>query len=250
MTTLVSTGAPVRFVPPDQAGKPEREQTAYYVKPAGVFEKPLYRRICAERAGSFPTDETMFATVRRGLESSGREDLLAVVDDYEPVYREFEEALREARALATPEEREERVRGHEVPPDLAAAMEDVESLLMGGFEPYRLYHARRVYYMEVAAIVSFQLLCTGWDNGAVDFKRNQNGIPSDVMDKLPAGHVEYAGDRAIGLMTLSGEEEKNSDSPSPGASTEATSSTAKDGPRKTPRPRGKAGASRKSAGKS
>lgn len=228
MTELVSTCVPVRFVPDDQAGKPEAEQTAYLLKPAGAYDEALYRRACAERGGRFYTDEEMLACLRRGLEEMKRADLLPDVAAYEAV-------------MDDPDG---------VPPDVNGRLEDVEEVALAGFEPYRRRHAARRYFVDVAPIEAFRVFCVGWENAGVDFARNQTGVPAELLDSLPRRHVWAAGDKAIQLMMLGGDAEKNSGSPSPGASTETPSPTAADGPPTAPPPRAKAGGSRKSAGKS
>ena len=224
--TAVSTRAPVRFVPDDQKDRPENEQIAYLLKPAGVLDGPQWRQAMGRIGARFTPDDEMLRCVRRGLEAIGRPDLLPPVEAYE-------DAMAEGG----------------VTPAMTADIEDVEEILIAGYPPYAARHAARRYYMDVAPIMTFRLHCVGWENVPdVQFTRNQDGIPWDVMDRLPDGHVEEAGDRAFELNILRKEEEKNSASPSPGASTEVTSQSAKDGPPKAPPRKGKAGASRKSAG--
>ena len=225
MNVLVSTREPVRFVPADQEAKPEGEQIAYLLKPAGAYDEALYRRACAERGGRFYGDREMLTSLRRGLAAMGRDDLLPAVDAFEAVMDD----------------------PAGVPADIDGAIEDVEEVVMAAFEPYRRRHAARRYYLDVAPIEAFRVFCVDWENTGADFMRNQNGVPPELLDDLPRGHVAEAGGRAVELMMLGAGEEKNSDSPSPGRSSETTSPTATDAP-STARPERKtSGRSRKLA---
>ena len=90
-------------------------------------------------------------------------------------------------------------------------------------------------------------LCSALADTGMDFMRNQNGVPPELLDGLPRGHVAEAGNKAVELMMLGAGEEKNSDSPSLGPSSETTSPTATDALPTTRPGKKPSGRSRKSA---
>ena len=229
---LVSTREPVRFVPSDQADRPEEEQVAYLIKPPSIYERPRFRRACLEHGARFHTDVELVACLREGVAAllPGEADAIRRTDLLETV-----DAFAAARIAG------------DVDPELAVRMEAIEEIVTGGYEPYAQKVASRGHFVDIAPIEAFRLFVVGWENLDLPFSRSRTGIPLAVLERVPEAHVYEAGLKAFELISLPEDEEKKSPSPSPGASGPRTSPTASATPPTIPPPPKTSGRSRKSA---
>ena len=151
-------------------------------------------RDLAALGASYPADEHMFALLRNGIRA-------LVAADEQAQWLEFVDQYE-----ALPDER----------PRMAERMQFLEAELRRRYPPYAQALADRSFWLAVSPIVAARRFLRGWENVSLPFRRSEEGlVPESLIDALPEDHVRAIGGRAMELMYVDAEAEKNSASPSP-----------------------------------
>ena len=244
MARLLSTKEPLRFVPPDQAERPEDEQVAYHILPPSVYSAPKLNRAVKSQGARLVTMVDILDALDEGLRALLPEDAqaetlatrLATVEDY--------------RRWLMSEDKKERLR----------AILDQDHAVHGLFRIVSRHYpklsdlsADMDWYWDVLGIEAARLQVSNWENltgpdgEAVPCKRGLEGLTDASLQAIPERHLKAIGLYVHGLLSPSEAEAKNSESPPPGPSAPSSSkATAKKPPQKS-RSKTTPGRSRKSA---
>lgn len=247
---LSSTQNHRRITPRDQLDKPENERIVYQLRPGSVYDRGEFKRRCCARGAQYVPDDQTQASLRRGLtemlgeaaDADQLQEFLALVDAAEPYFAAAAEVLDLTRAGAPMDVVLAASRAARMPDGMVERFEHLQSLVMRGFPPFAAKLADREFWKQIAPIEAFRMTVSAVENADFKIARAQDGVTEETLLRVPDDHLREVGFAAIDLMFLSGSEEKNSASPSPGNSTHKSSRTAKTGRKTTRRPRAKAGA--------
>jgi hypothetical protein len=199
----VSAKELVRFTPEQQDdGEPG---VVYLIKPASVKERSRF-------------EETLAAN-----------GVVNVSD------RQFTDGMKQAvRALVEPdavpaiivliEEAEHRTaKGEPFDDDLRRQMEEIEFEMAEAYPPFAKLRARRLRRLSMLPIIACQMFLKGVENLDIQLKFAGNMLTDDSLEQLDSDHLSLIGWKAVSLMFLGREQEKNSASLSPSVSSPTTS---------------------------
>jgi hypothetical protein len=199
----VSTTQPVRFTPPGCEGE---GAPVYLIEVPSVLTRPLFYRTLVERGVSLPPDSELRAALEDGIreviEPWQQEELLAVSAAYWDAIA--------ADPAGVPDEARQRY--FDMTRQLAPLLPEV-----------RRISAAQTYFFELLPVVACECFLKGAENSPVEFKLAGGMLSRSTLTALPPGHVTAVGNKALELMNLSRDQEKNSESPSPSPSSPATS---------------------------
>ncbi len=195
----VSSKQTVEFTPPDAM---EREpRPVFRLQVPTLLQRAQWRRALNEHGATYPSDAQLLAALRedlRAINPGNLDQLLEQVDAFE--------AAVDGEKL-------------KLAPDMLA----FETLCRGIGGAYSQALARRGYWGDLAPLVAAQMFVVGWEHAGPAFKRGHDGVDHDALAALPDAWLRSVGWKAIGLMTLSGDAEKNSAAPSSSPDAPATS---------------------------
>lgn len=232
MTYPASTREAEAFTPASLANM--TSPPSFRIKPASEADKrALGKLLITENLRHHPAKAIREETLR-GLRAGWSEDDYAAnegrIRAYWDAFDQHVEATS-GEASPTPFEHED-----------SEAMEALSKQVFEAWPPLRGMAADNADYDATWPSVILSVMLTGWKNLDVKFRREARIIPLDTialirkqLDKLEReeGAIEGVAfmqlcAKAAGLFGLTGDEEKNSASPSPSAKTPTTSTT--DGP--------------------
>lgn len=207
---------------------------SFRIKPASEADKrALGKLLITENLRSHPVPMIREETLR-GLRAGWSEEDFAAnegrIRAYWDAYDQHVEATRDAPDPAP---------FHH---DDAEAMEALSKQVYEAWPPLRAMAADNADYDATWPSVILSVMLTGWKNLDVKFRREAGIIPLDTIARIRKQLEKLERDegvpegiafmqlcaKAAGLFGLTGDEEKNSASPSPSAKTPTTSTT--DGP--------------------
>jgi hypothetical protein len=166
----------------------------YHIRVPSGRGRAAWRRDVAMAGARLPAKAELFEALRSGVKAIGPsnlDELLAKLD--------LAEAIEAGKA--------------DPDADLAREISAFETQMMG--DPgYSVLVAARTYWFEIAPLIAASHFLTGWENLDLPFARKGDRVPDDLLDALPQGHVQQIGLKAINLMSVSKDQEKNSASPS------------------------------------
>jgi len=233
MEILHRAGALVEFTP--VTGR----RRTYSIRTPGVTDRAVIRRQVRALGAQYWVPDVMRESLLAGLDGlAGNIGDAEQVEKLRSVIETYYAAVDGVLKKGVKAER------------LLSEFQEVESLIRRAWQPYAQKFADNEFYLSVHAQEAVRALVVGWvgDDDAtlpVGVISGHGGLSEDDMVRIPPEHMNELDWRIAELMYLSGSEEKNSVSPSPGDSGPETSPTARTTPKKT-RPRKKtAGASRK-----
>ena len=244
MSKVLSTKQPLRFVPHDQAERPEAERIAYHVLPPSVYSAPKLNRAVRSQGARHVTTADVLDALEEGIrallpaeeQAAVRAERLATVADY--------------RAWTQHESAEERVRAEL---DRDHEVHELFRIVARHYPKLSELAADRDWYWDVLGIEAARLQVCGWENLPGDdgtpavCERVLEALTEESLAAIPTRHLQPIGMYVLQVLTPSEREAKNSESPPPGPSAQTSSkATARTQPRKT-RSKMTLGPSRKSA---
>ena len=247
MAKLLSTKAPLRFVPQDQAARPECDQIAYHILPPSVYSAPQLNRALKSRGARVISTGEVLDVLEEGIRA------LLPNNDQAEVLEERLAVVADFRAWSQSDSAEQRVlaeldRDHEV--------HELFRIVAQHYPKLADLAADRDWFWDVLGIEAARLQVHDWDNlsgsdGApLACRRGLDGLTDDSLQAIPKNHLQAIGIYVSSLLRPTEREAKNSGSPPPGPRAPSSSkATAKTPPKKTPS-KTTPGRSRKSASKS
>ena len=244
MAKLLSTQAPLRFVPQDQAARPEGERIAYHISPPSVYSAPKLHRAVNAQGARFVTKMDLLDALEDGLRAMLPEE--AQADTLRP-HLAIVAGYRDWYLAAKPEER--------VRVNLTGEHEVFELFEIVARHYPRLseMQADEQWFWDVFGIEGSRLFVVDWENlpgqdGAPAVcERGPDGLTEASLGTIPNHHRQLIGVYVYKLLSPTEQEAKNSGSPPPGSPAPSSSTaTAKTPPQKSPS-RTTPGPSRKSA---
>jgi len=166
----------------------------YLIRVPSLRARAAWRRDVAASGARMPSNAEMFEAMRAALREvapANLDALLEMVDQAEYAAEKGEpldaKAAREIGALET---------------QLLSV--PVYSVLQGA----------RQYWASIAPIIAAQHFIAGWESVGAPYETSRGLVTDAALEALPRGHAEEAGWHAIGLMSVSKDQTKNSASPS------------------------------------
>lgn len=242
---ITSANAVVRFTPrelQDASGRPLPGAPVYLIDPPTLFTRSEWRRELADLGAKMVGAQALIVAMRRGINTVVAEDqraeLLSFVGEFEDSsaslaadIAEFETTIQGVETgegdTAASNAALDRLNRHSA---LIERMEDLEAQMRRMYPPYARMLGEQTYWLETAPLVAARIFLKGGENVAVAVERRNGRIPTELLDALPAGHVQEIGWHAISLMNAIGADAKNSDGPSSSAESQARSTPAKRAP--------------------
>lgn len=175
----------------DAAGDAE---PVYWLRPPTLRTRAAFRRDMQVAAGEFPSDAELLRTVRQGIAEEAIDPAAAGLAD------RAEAELGEPAVPGRPDA-------------LAAVLAELDRLA-SVYEPYRAMVAARGYWGEVQPFHAARHFLAGWSRPE-PLPRRHGAVAEDAIDSIPLDHLVMIGLAALKLFAPSGDQAKNSGSPSP-----------------------------------
>jgi hypothetical protein len=162
----------------------------YHVRVPTLRDRAVWRRAVAEAGARLPSQAELLDALRAALREVAPENLEALLEKVDLF------AAMEAG---------------KVPPDaeLARDMAALETQLLA-VPRYAVLVGARTFWFEIAPLVAAAHFLAGWENAGVDYAAERGRVSDELLGALPQGHAAEMGLRAIGLMSLTPAEAKNS----------------------------------------
>ncbi|MGE0716407.1 MAG: hypothetical protein AB7P02_13280 [Alphaproteobacteria bacterium] len=226
---LLDPKVPHRWVPPDQLLRPEGQQVAYLLQVPRHLDRVAYARGLAEAGAR----RVGYADLAR-LMARGIEEALAPIDPETAdaarravaAYLAEVERWGEVVRAADPEAEAGRRAIEEAMERLARAggiMRPLEDELAELYAPYRRARGDFAVYGRVRGLVAARLMLRGWENVSAAFRRRVDGLPPDLLEVIPDGHLAGIGIEFDRLLTVTEDQARNFASPSRSPSVPETS---------------------------
>jgi hypothetical protein len=222
-TLPISSRETVPYTPEsrcDGEGKPLPGAPVYLVKVASLIERAQWRRDVAALGARYPGNDEIYRALRQAVAAAGPGNEAALLEALD--------RLEAAGAVA------------EDDPDLALANRAAD-VLRPVCPPLAELFAQRAFWAEVAPLQAARRFLRGWsvDGAERELPQSLGLIREDALARLPPGHADAVGWKAISLMRPTEAQEKNSASPSGSATSPRPTGAASD-----PRTADRAGKSR------
>lgn len=176
--------------------KKEKKSMARYANPPKYFvavpdfkSRANMRRAMMAEGAIMPSQDIVFETLRKGIKEEvapdQQEELLSIVEAVEQGKADEDTLIQYTkieRQIAS------------VTPDLARLMGEVE------------------FYRQMMPIIACQMFLKGAENIKFELEFKSGKLTDGCLNKLPSSHITEIGVFALSLMSLSEEQEKNSDS--------------------------------------
>lgn len=231
---ITSAKQVVRFTPRalcDDKGKPKPGAVVYLLQPPTLHTRAEWHRLLSDQGAKHVSSETLYASMRRGINKvvavDQRAELLDFLDSYESRLTEYRDEIVDANARAEGLEdgsEEAKAIGAELLAtfekitDLKDQMDDLEGQMRRMFPPYGRKYGEQLFWMQMAPLTAAAMFLVGAENSEVEISRTAGLVSDDTLSALPTGHALEIGWRAVGLMNAIGDDLKNSDGPSSSAS--------------------------------
>lgn len=231
---------PVEFVPDSELDKPEEERVVYLLKVPTYYEKIDLARAVLARNGRQHSVDDLKRALRRALTrlhapDSPPAEQEELIDLWEAAHLAFLRRVGSGELhTRTDEAREAFMAAFAETQAVDDALAPLADLLAEAEPRYAQMRADNDVYQAIFAGEAGRKFVAGWRGLDVAFERGVTGVPLELLDRLPAGHLRAVARRISELMQPTPAEAKNFDSPSPGPSAVTTSATATT-PRRTRR---------------
>jgi len=219
MSIINNPAEPVRFVPAGQDELPEEQRVVYLLKVPTVWDRISFESQLAARGARQYSLAALIARARgiyAGMESGGPAEVVAMLDDFAAFLREMAATIR--KHDASTEE------GQNAILDQSRRLGEFDATLAPFFDAvaeidpvYARMRADNVAYPMIAAAVAAKKFILGWENLPVEFRRGSDGLPDDLLGRIPEGDMLQVSARLKDLLRPSETSLKNSVSPSSGA---------------------------------
>lgn len=172
---------------------PEREGApTYSIGVPTMAGRATFRRKVEEAGAQFISDAALLEILRDGVREHVSEaqqgEALGIIDAFET--SEDEAALVE----------------------LSALVKDIERQIRAVYPPYIEATAARGYYLSITPLIATRCFLRGIEGG-VKFESKAGTITDECLEKIPEADVKAIGWKACSLMTPTGTQIKNSESP-------------------------------------
>lgn len=188
MTMLpLSARETVPYIP--RAYRDQPDPPVFQIGVPTVLGRAQWRRSVAAHGAQYPDDDALLDAVRAAIEF--------MVD---PADRDKAvEALEAYRAMA-PGDR---------PAELTAKAAELEEMAFKLDERYAALRAERTYWGSVAPLLAFRQFVAGWSGLKAEYAREPEGVSALAMQRVPEALLNEVGLKAIELMTVTEDQEKN-----------------------------------------
>ena len=220
---LISPSEPVIVQPDGPDGR------SYILRTPKHLERPRYRHAVASVGGRRWGQLDMTAALKVAIaemlpdeeDAAERERLTAAVSEHEAGIKRALDDYRRVRSDETTKAVAEAM----VAPPLVV---EIDQTALRHHEDYATKVADRMVYRELAGIAAARMFLTGWEAAESEaplppFRRGLTGVADGLLDLIPTRHFIAIGDRAEELIDPPERMLGNSESESPGPSTESDS---------------------------
>lgn len=189
MTLPLSARERIRFTPATAADAPA--PPVYLIQVPSVLGRAQWQRAVAGLGARYWTDAEMLEALRDGIaaldEPARAAERLDLVDRVA--------SLRDSGDPAVAE--------------LARPLTALERAVRRADPAYAAMLADREFWMVAAPFLAARRFLAGWEGLSLAFARDDDGVPTALMEGLPEGHALAIGWRAIAAMTPSEGQAKN-----------------------------------------
>lgn len=203
------------FVPLDQVGRPEPEQIGYYLKTPRLYDRVRLDRALAARGARRLGLLDVLYVLREGVERALRPEDPGIADTareaidlYEGKVREYAQKIR----AADPEDVEGRVELMAASAGMVEAglaIRPLEDAIADLYPPYAAARGDVQVYQTIRGIECTRMFLTGWKGRPEAFRREVQGVPEDLLQLLPVGHIQEIGEQVDRLFRPTEQARKN-----------------------------------------
>ncbi|WP_125918903.1 hypothetical protein [Granulibacter bethesdensis] len=214
MTIVTSARDLRRFTPAHYGDDPSAP--VYMVAPLSWRDRARWRAAMAEGgASTYPTDEMILDAVKRAVTDIGPanlDELLSTVDAWRDYVTLITDAVKSVQQGETPDY-------PEAPAGLPDRYAAIETSVRAHPTVSHLY-VQRVRWHDLAAPLLAAYGLRGWegvpgnDGADLPFRRVQDTVPDDLLDRIPPRDLQAIGDEVWRLAQVGRADRGNSASPS------------------------------------
>ena len=190
MAKLLSTQAPLRFVPQDQAARPEGERIAYHISPPSVYSEPKLNRALKSQGARIVSTGEVLDVLEEGIEA------LLPGDDQAEVRAARLDVVADFRAWTRSDSVEERLRAEL---DQDHEVHELYRIVARHYPRLGDLAADRDWFWDVLGIEAARLHVGDWENltgpdGApLACRRGLDGLTDESLLAIPKKHLQAIG---------------------------------------------------------
>lgn len=203
------------LVPLDQLGRPEPEQIGYWLKPPRLYDRVRLDRALAARGARRVGLMLLVQLMREGVEQAVRPEDPAAADAAREALDLYEARLRDYAVrlqAADPEDaagRVELMAASAQMVEAAAALRPLEDAIADLHPPYAAARGDMQVYQTIRGLECARMFLTGWQGRPEAFRREVQGVPDDLLQLLPLGHVQEIGEQVDRMFRPTEQARKN-----------------------------------------